>query len=144
KDKMLVGFREKSSSYLADLESCAVLHPEVGTRLRELADLIASLELMQQIPQIEVAIGDTDKALVFRHLKTMPSTDQEKLIAFGKTNHFQIYLQPNPPEKIHQIWPLNGSERLTYTLPDFQLEFLFHPLDFTQINLAMNRLMVKQ
>lgn len=144
KNKMLVGFREKSSHYLADLERCIVLHPAVGERFEELKQLIASLEAYKHIPQIEVAIGDQEAALVFRHLETLSNQDLEKLIAFGQQYQFHIYLQPNAPEAVTKIWPQDQHERLTYTLPDYQLEFLFYPLDFTQINLELNRLMVKQ
>lgn len=144
KEKLLVGFREKSSNYLAELQSCAVLHPAIGQRFSELSELILSLELFMNIPQIEVAIGDTDVALVFRHLADMSQADTNKLKAFGEKYQFHIYLQPNPPAKVHQIWPETQPERIAYTLPDEKLEFLFHPLDFTQINLEMNRLMVKQ
>lgn len=144
KDKLLVGFREKKSNYLADLERCVVLHPKVGEHFNELSQLIMSLGSYKQIPQIEVAIGDTDAALVFRHLETLSDSDINNLKAFGKAHQFHIYLQPNPPAPIHKIWPEDQRERIIYTLPDYQLEFLFHPLDFTQINLEMNRLMVKQ
>lgn len=144
KDKVLVGFREKASNYLADLEHCVVLHPEIGERFLELRQLIASLELVRHIPQIEVAIGDTDVALVFRHMEPMPESDMIKLKEFGQNHQFHIYLQPNAPAIVHKIWPEDSHERLAYTLPDDGLEFLFHPLDFTQINLDINRLMVKQ
>lgn len=144
KDKLLVGFREKSSNYLAELESCVVLHPKVGKQFKELSELILSLELYKQIPQIEVAIGDTAAALVFRHLETLSEEDKNKLKAFGAKYEFHIYLQPNPPQAITKLWPEDQNERISYTLPDDGLEFLFHPLDFTQINLEMNRLMVKQ
>lgn len=144
KDKMLVGFREKSSRYLADLEKCVVLHPQVGERLLELGALVRSLSIYQQIPQIEVAMGDTDVALVFRHMADLTDEDHATLIGYGKNTGFHIYLQPNQPAKIHKLWPNDGQERLSYTLPDQRLEFLFHPLDFTQINLEMNRLMINQ
>lgn len=144
KNKLLVGFREKSSNYLADLERCVVLHPKVGEHFAELSQLIASLESYRHIPQIEVAIGDQDAALVFRHLEPLALADKEKLLAFGKAYDFHLYLQPNPPAPIEKIWPDDHTPRLTYTLPDYDLEFLFHPLDFTQINLEMNRLMVNQ
>lgn len=144
KDKLLVGFREKSSRYLADIERCAVLHPSVGERLTELSHLIRSLDAYQQIPQIEVAIGDSDVALVFRHLQPLSSTDKDKLTSFGEKFKFHIYLQPNPPAEIEKIYPADPLQRLTYTLPEQGLTFLFHPLDFTQINLDINRLMIKQ
>lgn len=144
KDKLLVGFREKSSRYLADLEKCLVLHPNVGERFAELSQLVRSLSIYQQVPQIEVAIGDTQTALVFRHMTDFNEEDIEKLIRFGREHDFHIYLQPNPPAKVHKLYPQDGFERLSYTLPDHQVEFLFHPLDFTQVNLPMNRLMVNQ
>lgn len=144
KDKLLVGFREKSSNYLAELEQCLTLHPAIGLRFAELKALIASLEAYRHIPQIEVAMGDTDVALVFRHLEPLSADDQAKLADFGDLHQFHIYLQPNPPVPIHRLWPAGTDERITYTLPDYQLTFRFHPLDFTQINLELNRLMVAQ
>lgn len=144
KDKLLVGFREKSSRYLADIESCAVLHPSIGMYLRELAACIRDLDGYMDIPQVEVAIGDTTTALVFRHLKPLTPNDLINLNDFGKQYDFHIYLQPNPPAPVTKHYPADHHEWLTYTLPDQQLTFLFHPLDFTQINLDMNRLMVNQ
>jgi 23S rRNA (uracil1939-C5)-methyltransferase len=144
KSKVLVGFREKSSRYLADLERCIVLHPRVGEHLHELGHLISTLESYRDIPQIEVAMGDDDLALIFRHLTPLSPADKEKLMAFAEAHRIHLYLQPNPPEPIYKLWPEDQKHRLTYTLPDHQVEFLFHPLDFTQINLEMNRLMVNQ
>lgn len=144
KEKLLVGFREKSSRYLADLNRCLVLHPDVGQRFAELSTLVHSLSIYNQIPQIEVAIGDTQTALVFRHMSDLNDDDLTKLIDFGRHYNFHIYLQPNSPAKVHKLYPDDGQERLSYSLPDQNLEFLFHPLDFTQVNLPMNRQMVNQ
>lgn len=144
KDKMLVGFREKASRYLADLEKCIVLYPPIGENFSGLAALVRSLDAYQSIPQIEVAVGDETAALVFRHLVDLNEADLAKLAAFGETSGFHIYLQPNPPGSVSKHYPATGDHRLHYTLPDFHLRFTFHPLDFTQVNLAMNRLMVAQ
>lgn len=144
KNKLLVGFREKSSNYLADLSECAVLHPHIGKRLPALSALVASLEAYQAIPQIEVAVGDEEAALIFRHLTPLNETDQQKLIQFGQTYSLQIYLQPNAPASLSKLYPPDRDDQLSYTLPDQHLTFLFHPLDFTQINLSMNRKMINQ
>jgi 23S rRNA (uracil1939-C5)-methyltransferase len=143
-NKVLVGFRERSKPYLADISTCSVLHASVGEQFEALGNLIASLHTMQSIPQIEVAIGDNDLALIFRLLKDLPTEDEEKLIAFAKEKQMQIYIQPNSPNKIYKLWPQDGKERLTYTLPEFDLHYEFYPTDFTQINLEMNRLMIQQ
>lgn len=144
KNKLLVGFREKKSRYLADLLQCVVLVPEVGLRLTALSALISSLDCAKQIPQVEVAMGDKDVVLIFRHLEPYTLRDEQQLTAFGKKYNFHIYMQANPPKPLKKIWPLSSNDYITYSLPDYALEFLFHPLDFTQINLEVNRLMVSQ
>lgn len=145
KEKLLVGFREKFSNYLAEIQSCLVLHPNVGTRIDALAALIASLNQYEHIAQIEVAVGDEATALIFRHLTALPESDLLKLCEFGKSTGLHIYLQPNSPASIHRIWPAdNSDELLNYVIPDYNLNMQFHPLDFTQINAEMNLHMIKQ
>lgn len=58
----LVGFRERASPFLAALDSCAVLDPRVGQKLRALGECIASLSIRSHLPQIEVACADTVSA----------------------------------------------------------------------------------
>lgn len=142
KNRLLIGFREKKSRYLADIASCAILHPLVGMQFDILRDCIMTLSNMLDIPQIEVAIGDEECALIFRHLKPFSEQDLVLLQQFGQQHGFHIYLQPNTPLPVTKLWPLNTPERLSYSLPAHELQFLFHPLDFTQINLEMNRAMI--
>ncbi|MDA1107526.1 MAG: 23S rRNA (uracil(1939)-C(5))-methyltransferase RlmD [Proteobacteria bacterium] len=140
KDKLLVGFREKRSALLADLERCEVLHPSVGERLPELRALIAGLESYNCIPQIEVAVGDEATALIFRNLAVLSGSDQEKMQQFGEAHGMQIYLQPAGPESVTLIWPETAS--LSYRLPDDGLELIFSPIDFMQVNGEINRAMI--
>ncbi len=144
KEKVLVGFREKMSHYLAELKTCDVLQRKVGYNLTALSDMIASLSQFQQIPQIEVALGDKECALVFRHMTDLPQEDLDKLSEFGEKNQMSIYLQPNPPKPITKLFPKNSPELLSYFLPDYQLEMQFHPLDFVQVNGEVNQLMLRQ
>ncbi len=139
KDKMLVGFRERSSSFLVDMDECHVLHPKVGFALRDLADLIASLELSQQLPQIEVAMDDERCVLIFRVLEEPGETDREKLRRFGESQDFHIYLQSGGPDTVQ---PLDEPIQLHYALPDFDLDLSFEATDFTQVNTEINRKMV--
>ncbi|HSW92939.1 MAG TPA: 23S rRNA (uracil(1939)-C(5))-methyltransferase RlmD [Gammaproteobacteria bacterium] len=142
KEKLLVGFREKFSNYLADIQTCKVLHPSVGERLSELATFIRSLTQYDQIPQIEVAVSDTATALVFRHMTPLPKEDIHALCEFGQKYQFHIYLQPDSPDSVHRIFPDESEQLLSYFLPDYQLEMRFHPLDFTQVNAEMNHKMI--
>ena len=149
KSEMLVGFREKRGHLLAQLTRCEVLHPVIGERIMELRTLFDSLHARQDIPQIEVAIGDKggDKgnpaaALVFRNLVTLDEHDIAKLCEFGEQYDFQIYLQPGGYESVTLLWP--SSATLSYGLPEYNLEMFFSPTDFTQVNAEMNRAMISR
>ncbi|HEX5359819.1 MAG TPA: 23S rRNA (uracil(1939)-C(5))-methyltransferase RlmD [Fluviicoccus sp.] len=143
KDSLLVGFREKGSPYLAELSSCAVLDRRIGSRIMALRELIGGMEAKDTLPQIEFAAGDEGVALVFRHMAPLSATDQEKLVSFCRELNWQCYLQPGNYSTVHRVWPVEGEDRLTYSFPDFGLEMRFYPLDFTQVNTAINRQMVK-
>lgn len=136
----VVGFRERHSAYVAALEQCLVLDPRVGTRLRELGELIDGLSVRAQIPQIEVALGDEQAALAFRNLAPLSAADRERLIAFGKAHGFQIYQQPGNAETLERLWPAEAE--LTFRIPEFDVELAFRPNDFTQVNAEINRRMV--
>ncbi len=143
KGKVLVGFREKASSFLAELGTCLVLHPKVGERLPDLSVMIESLSIRDQVPQIEVAVGDERAALVFRVLGPPAQDDLEILRGFGRRFGFDIYLQPKGPDSVFALWPENPP-LLGYALPENGVEFRFQPTDFTQVNVAINRKMVNR
>jgi 23S rRNA (uracil1939-C5)-methyltransferase len=105
KGRVLVGFREKRSPYVADLSRCEVLHPSVGEKFRELSELIEQLEVRARIPQIEVAVAETATALVFRHLDPLSETDTEKLRQFAMDHQFHVYLQSGGPDSVQLLWP---------------------------------------
>ena len=141
----LVGFREKNSRYLAELERCEVLHPAVGLLIPELKSLISSLEACQQIAQIEVAIGEKTVALVLRNLAELAAQDLAKLKVFAQQHGFWLYLQPKGPASTYKIWPEDKLELLSYELSVSQakkITYEFHPLDFTQVNPSINQQMV--
>lgn len=140
KGRVLVGFREKRSPYLAQLERCEVLHPSVGERLAELGELIGSLEAFERIAQIEVAVGDTVTALVFRNLDPLSEQDERILSDYAQRTGLHLWLQPGGPATAHPLWP--ADSRLSYALPAHDLVLEFLPTDFTQVNPQLNRNMV--
>jgi len=143
--QVLVGFREKRNRFIAALDYCPVLDPRVGELLRPLGELIASLSVYDAVPQVEVACGDDGAALVLRHMAPLTEADQAALARFAEQQELALYLQPKGPDTVHRLWPDDGSpERLHYSLDDGALNMAFHPLDFTQVNAAVNRRMVAQ
>ncbi len=141
KEKVLVGFREKGSAFLAELESCQVLDERVGLRLAELGEMIASLAAYNRIAQIEVAMDDEHTALVFRNLDELSDVDQQILIAYGQQHNLWIYLQPGGPDTVHAIWP--EAPQLSYQ-PEAGLDLQFAPDDFTQVNAEINKTMIQR
>jgi len=144
KGKVLVGFREKHKSYLADIASCEVLHPVIGSLITQLKVMIQSLAAYQHIAQLEVAVGDDKLAVIFRNLQALNTADQQILQQFAQQHNFDLYLQPQGVDSISKLWPEDNVQRLYYKLPDFNLQFAFHPTDFTQINPMLNQAMVRQ
>ncbi|MEQ8288853.1 MAG: 23S rRNA (uracil(1939)-C(5))-methyltransferase RlmD [Gammaproteobacteria bacterium] len=141
KEKTMVGFREKGSPFVADIASCEVLHPNVGKQFTLLQALINSLSIYNQVPQIEVAVGDDATALVIRHLAPFIDDDIEKLQAFEQQHGFRLFLQPGGYDSVERLAGYNGNS-LSYDLPDWKLKLDFLPTDFTQINTAINRSMI--
>jgi len=140
KGRVLVGFREKSNRYLADIHSCEVLDHSVGHRLDELSDLIGAMHGRQTIAQIEVAVSDDETALVLRHLEKLDEHDLAMLTDYAKQKGLIIYLQPGGPETITPLWPL--TPRLKYVIPGYDIQIEFLPSDFTQVNASINQKMV--
>lgn len=140
KQQVLVGFREKNGGLLADISRCEVLHPLVGERITALKDLATSLDARDALPQIEVSIGDDDvAALVVRHMQPLSAGDSEKLLNFAREFNFELYLQPAGPHTVHKVY---GERSLAYLHPHFNTRVQFEPLDFIQVNQALNRKMV--
>lgn len=145
KQSVLVGFHEKNGRYIADLQRCEILAAPLDNLLMPLRELIQSLSAYQQIPQIEVAVGDDITALVFRHLVPLADTDIAQLKNFAQQHQLRIYLQPKGPKTAHLIYPENASsELLSYRLPPYNLELDFGPTDFIQINAEINLLMLER
>lgn len=140
KGKVLVGFRERGSPYLAELTRCEVLDPNVGGRLEELAGLIAGMEAKDRIPQIEVAVGDNVTALVFRHMDPLSAHDRDRLLDYAKSTGLHVFLQPAGPDSVHRLWPEEGELYYAHPKHDVRIDFL--PVDFTQVNGKLNRDMV--
>jgi len=140
KGRVLIGFREKRKPYICDMHRCEVLYPTVGEHLDELSALIGSLHARDRIAQIEVAVDDTQTALVFRNLDALNESDKQKLIDFAQQHDMHFFLQPGGPDSVEPLWP--EQTQLCYELPEFEVKFNFTPTGFTQVNTDINRKMV--
>lgn len=137
----LVGFRERASPFLAALESCAVLDPRVGRKLRVLGECVASLTIRAALPQIEIACADP-VALVLRVMHPLNDDDRARLLQLSRAEGFTLYLQPSGPASVEPMLP--SPPLLDYS-PDGSADRLqFQPLDFIQINSEVSQQAVRQ
>ena len=142
KGQVLIGFHERKSRYIADMQTCKILPPHVDAMLMPLRALIASLDARDTCPQIELACGDHVTALVLRHLEPLSSGDIARLRAFAAEHAVQWWLQPKGPDTVKLLD--EGGEQLAYALPDFGITMPFKPTDFTQVNPHINRVLVSR
>jgi 23S rRNA (uracil1939-C5)-methyltransferase len=141
KGKVLVGFHERKSRYVTDMQTCPVLPPHVNALLIPLRALIESLQARATCPQIELACGDHVTALVLRHLEPLSNGDIDLLKLFAIKHHVQWWLQSKGPDTV-SLLEGQSEEQLAYALPEFGVTMPFRPTDFTQVNPHINRVLV--
>ncbi len=155
KGGVLVGFRERGSSYVADMRECHVLPPDVSGLLLPLRDLVGAMSIRDRVPQIEVAVGEIDDergrtvALVFRILEPLAPADRELLRQFSARPGLELWLQPKGPDSISlfaregRLAESDQESRLGYGLPEFDIRMPYRPTDFTQVNHGINEVLVR-
>jgi 23S rRNA (uracil1939-C5)-methyltransferase len=145
KNTVLVGFHEKRSAFVSDMKTCEILPPHVSAMLVPLRELIASLTLVNHIPQIELAIGEGGNGgkttvMVLRIMQALSADDEVKLKAFANEYGVEWWLQTKGPDTAYPFYPEKSD--LHYTLPEFGIKMPFKPTDFTQVNHQINRVLV--
>jgi len=143
KGGVLVGFHERRSSYVTDMGECHVVPDRVSSLIRALRDLVESLSVRERVPQIELAVGDEVTVLVFRVLVGLSSADEDRLREFADAHAIWVWIQPGGPETAIPFHPERPG-RLDYALPEFDVRIAFGPTDFTQVNHAVNRVLVSR
>jgi 23S rRNA (uracil1939-C5)-methyltransferase len=138
----MVGFRERRSTHVADMRECHVLPPNISALIPPLRELVGGLSIPDRIPQIEVAVGDNAAVLVFRHLLPLTRDDEKRLEEFAEKNGIHVWLQAGGPDSAKPLHP--AKSELYYDLPEFGVRIAFGPTDFTQVNHAVNRILVSR
>ncbi len=142
KGGVLVGFREHDPRFVAQLNQCHTLEPAIAALITPLAELVGAMSAKRDIQQVEFIQGDGPTALVFRHLSALDEVDLSLLHAFGLHHGVQVFLQPG---SVHTVHPIRADyPPLSFVLPGSGLGFQFRPLDFIQVNAAMNAAMIER
>jgi 23S rRNA (uracil1939-C5)-methyltransferase len=143
KGKVLIGFHEKRSSFVADMSSCEVLPARLSKLIDPLRNLVGAMSIRERLPQIEIALGQNVDVMVIRNLDALTDQDETLLKSFAEQHRIQFFLQPKGPETARPFWPIDAPE-LTYAIPEFDIVMPYHPTEFTQVNPAINRVLVRR
>jgi 23S rRNA (uracil1939-C5)-methyltransferase len=147
KGEALVGFHERASSFVADIGQCHVLAGPVGSLLMPLWALVTSMDARQRLPQIEIAVVRAQArlraVLVFRMLDPLSESDRMLLQRFAATYGVSVWIQPGGPATAKPLSDADDVE-LALHLPEFSLQVPFAPTDFTQVNHAVNEVLVRR
>ncbi|NOL49640.1 23S rRNA (uracil(1939)-C(5))-methyltransferase RlmD [Pelistega europaea] len=141
KDAVLIGFREKRGHYVVDMTECLVLPKIVSDLLAPMRELIGSLTIKEDVPQIEVAVGDSCVVLALRHMEPLIAEDIALLEQFAAQHNVVWWTQAKGPDTLKPLNPADEN-RLAYALPQFGLRMHYKPSDFTQVNYFINRSLI--
>lgn len=139
----LVGFREKNSGYITALDQCLTLTEPISNLLPPLKALVNQLSVKHDLPQIEVAQGDNQISLVFRHLIPPSIGDLDAIMRFSMDFDVQSYLQPKGIDSIRPCYP-KEPQALYYTLDQYKLRIYFSVTDFVQVNAQANQMLLSK
>ena len=143
KGGMIVGFRERNSSFIQPTRQCEVLYPEVSSMLPDLRETLGQTSCNDKIPQVEISVADNATVMIVRHLETFIQADLDLLTEFAKRNEVQVFLQPGNLKSVHPLYP-EKPDSLFYEFTDFDIKVEFLPTDFIQVNGDINNRLVSR
>ena len=147
-NKTIIGFREKQSKRLTDIQACPILDESLARLVPLLHELIDSLNENKAVTHIELANSGNQQALVLRHIKPLSQNDMQGLQAFSEAYSVNVYLQENSGQPAKSIDGKNAELNYTISALDSHknsfrdLVLVFHPQDFTQVNASVNQSLI--
>ena len=143
KQKILIGFNEKMSHFLTNMNSCSVLPKKISDLIEPLQNLFYKLSIRDKIPQIEYASNQVRHVLVLRVLEPLNKDDINLLISFQKFNKIEFWTQSKGYDTVKPLLDLTPYE-MVYKNKEFNLNFSFNPTGFTQINPFINQILIRK
>jgi len=143
KGGMIVGFRERNTSYIQPTDKCEVLYPEVSAMFPDLRETLEKTSCNDKIPQVEISVADNAVVMIVRHLEAFIQSDLDLLTEFAKRNKVQMFLQPGNLKSVHPLYP-EKPDALFYEFKEFDIRIEFLPTDFIQVNGGINDQLVSK
>lgn len=140
------GFRQRASNELTPITHCLVLDPLLDALIAPLQAWLESLAALKSVTHIELIRSLEGATILVRHTRKLRTEDLEALAQLAGAGSAQVYLEGNDKQGLRDLKGELTDPRLTYELGDGSNSagLAFHPQDFTQVNPAVNKLMVQQ
>ncbi|MGC7560213.1 23S rRNA (uracil(1939)-C(5))-methyltransferase RlmD [Pasteurella sp. PK-2025] len=131
-----IGFRQKHSQQIVNIQQCEVLEPQLNQLLPALTALFRQWSSPQKLGHLELVQADNGTAVLLRHLGSLAEIDRTLLLNFATKHQLMLFLQQE--DAIVQIY---GEPPYYQLEPGLTLQFDIR--DFIQVNTTLNQKMVK-
>jgi len=139
-----LGFRQRHSKTLVQVDACLVLAPSLNRLLAPLKHWLTELRAVKAVTHIELIDSTQGSAMVVRNTKKLAEADLVNLAELARQHQVQVWLQSGEGSGLQDLSGAAVDPRLSYRLPAFDVTLAFHPQDFTQVNAQVNEQMVAQ
>lgn len=139
---LVTGFYRSSSRFVVDIERCLLLPAELQRVLGLLRDELPGAPCPDQIPQVDVACGDSGGLRVLLHaLPPARRAMRRWLRDFAQRHQLSACLQAGRKDTIELV---HGEADLSVVVDQPPLLLRYGPGGFAQVNSAQNRRMVDE
>lgn len=142
--EVTLGFRQRHSKKLVQVNHCLVLNASLDALLAPLKTWLGALRSSKAVTHIELISSQSGAAVVLRHTKKLDEADLAQLAILTQNHSFSAWLQGGEGSGLKAVNGEAVDPRLVYQLQGFGLELGFHPQDFTQVNPLVNEKMIAQ
>lgn len=133
-NKLDIGFRQKKSQQIVNIQHCNILEPKLSQILPKLTALFTQWSTPKQLGHIELVKADNGIAMLLRHIGNLTENDRTLLLEFALQEKLMLFLQQQD-----EIIQLSG-EAPFYQIGDLKLQFDIR--DFIQVNADLNLKMI--
>ncbi len=143
KNGFLMGFYQRGSHYVIDVETCPIAAEAINVALSRFRSWLPISPCPERIPRVDLAVDDEGRVRAVVYL----SDDQAEALAdylrpLVSEVGYALFLQVGPKNK---MWSVFGSDDL-HIRPqaDTALRLAYGPGGFAQVNLEQNRQLVSE
>jgi 23S rRNA (uracil1939-C5)-methyltransferase len=93
-NRLVMGFREHQSNHLTPIQQCHVLDQAFVRKFGRVEEITRKSNRQSPHWSYRISNGDTETALLIRHLDELNVSDVNQLRQFALLKDWQLYLQP--------------------------------------------------